>query len=62
VIVDADRQHAVFGSSGALAIGLVAGVLHARRGRPATTDESFAPVATAAPTGSLAGRRAAPVR
>lgn len=32
VIVDADRQHAVFGSSGALAISLVAGVLHAWRG------------------------------
>jgi hypothetical protein len=40
VIVDADRQHALFGSSGALAVSAVAGVLHARRQRvvhPATT-------------------------
>lgn len=29
VIVDADRQHAVFGSSGALAVSLLAGILHA---------------------------------
>lgn len=35
VIVDADRHHAVFGSSGALLVSLLAGVLVARRGRPA---------------------------
>jgi hypothetical protein len=34
VIVDADRQHAVFGSSGALAVSAVAGVLYAVRQRP----------------------------
>jgi hypothetical protein len=34
VIVDADRQHAVFGSSGALAVSAVAGVLYALRERP----------------------------
>jgi hypothetical protein len=34
VIVDADRQHAVFGSSGALAVSAVAGVFHAIRQRP----------------------------
>jgi len=34
VIVDADRQHAVFGSSGALAVSAIAGVLHALRERP----------------------------
>jgi hypothetical protein len=33
VIVDADRQHAMFGSSGALAISAVAGVLYAARNR-----------------------------
>ena len=33
VIVDADRQHAVFGSSGALAVSLLAGVLVAFRER-----------------------------
>lgn len=31
VIVDADRHHATFGSSGALVTAAVAGVLHARR-------------------------------
>lgn len=31
VIVDADRHHAVFGSSGALAVSAIAGVLHAAR-------------------------------
>ena len=31
VIVDADRQHAVFGSSGALVVSAVAGVLYALR-------------------------------
>ena len=35
VIVDADRQHAVFGSSGALAVSAVAGVLYAVRQRSA---------------------------
>ena len=33
VIVDADRQHAIFGSSGALAVSAVAGVLYAVRDR-----------------------------
>jgi hypothetical protein len=40
VIVDADSQHALFGSSGALVVSAVAGVLHARRERvtpPATS-------------------------
>jgi hypothetical protein len=40
VIVDADSQHALFGSSGALVVSALAGVLHARRQRvlqPATT-------------------------
>ena len=31
VIVDADRQHAIFGSSGALAVSALAGVLYATR-------------------------------
>lgn len=43
VIVDADRQHAVFGSSGALAVSLAAGVLYAVRDRSATAT----PAATA---------------
>ena len=38
VIVDADRQHAVFGSSGALAVSLVAGVLYARRDQTAAAS------------------------
>jgi hypothetical protein len=58
VIVDADRQHAVFGSSGALVVGVVAGVLHALRG-PVVVAEEEAPAATAGP---LAGRRPVPVR
>jgi hypothetical protein len=33
VIVDADRHHAMFGSSGALAVSAIAGVLHAARRR-----------------------------
>ncbi len=33
VIVDADRQHAVFGASGALAVSALAGVLYAMRDR-----------------------------
>ena len=33
VIVDADRQHAMFGSSGALAVSAAAGVLYATRDR-----------------------------
>ena len=36
VIVDADRQHAVFGASGALAVSALAGVLYALRHRPTT--------------------------
>jgi hypothetical protein len=34
VIVDADRQHAVFGSSGALVVSGLAGVVYAMRQRP----------------------------
>jgi hypothetical protein len=34
VIVDADRQHAVFGASGALAVSALAGILYASRVRP----------------------------
>lgn len=34
VIVDAERQHAVFGASGALAVSVLAGVLYAVRERP----------------------------
>jgi hypothetical protein len=37
VITDADRQHAVFGSSGALAVSAVAGVLYALRRRGTTS-------------------------
>lgn len=58
VIVDADRQHAVFGASGALAVSLLVGVLHALRGRVVVAEEPAAAVAA----GPLAGRRQAPVR
>lgn len=44
VIVDADRQHAVFGSSGALAVSLAAGVLYAVRDRSATATTAVATV------------------
>jgi hypothetical protein len=44
VIVDADRQHAVFGSSGALAVSLAAGVLIALRDRTATAASAVAAV------------------
>lgn len=44
VIVDADRQHAVFGSSGALAVSLVAGVLFAVRDRSSVADAALAAV------------------
>ena len=44
VIVDADRQHALFGSSGALAVSALAGVLYATA-RPTTP-------AVAVPSGS----------
>jgi hypothetical protein len=37
VITDAERQHAVFGSSGALAVSAVAGVLYAIRRRSTST-------------------------
>jgi hypothetical protein len=37
VIVDAERQHAVFGSSGAAAVSAVAGVLYAVRRTPSST-------------------------
>ncbi len=48
VIVDADRQHAVFGSSGALAVSLVAGVLVALRDRRSATSSSSTSVAAVA--------------
>jgi hypothetical protein len=44
VIVDAERQHAVFGASGALAASLVAGVLYALRGRSVTATSAAASV------------------
>jgi hypothetical protein len=37
VIVDAERQHAMFGASGALAVSAIAGVLYAARNRTALT-------------------------
>ena len=40
VIVDADRQHAVFGASGALAVSLVAGVLYALRDQVANATSA----------------------
>jgi hypothetical protein len=46
VIVDADRQHAVFGSSGALAVSAVAGILFALRNHPTVTS-------VAAPSASI---------
>lgn len=46
VIVDADRQHAVFGSSGALAVSAVAGILFALRNRTTVTS-------VAAPSASM---------
>ena len=45
VIVDADRQHAVFGASGALAVSALSGVLYATR------DRGDRPVAV--PSGAL---------
>ena len=42
VIVDVARQHAVFGSSGALAVSALAGVLVARRRRPTAPDAALA--------------------
>ena len=45
VIVDADRQHAVFGSSGALTVAALAGLLHAAR-RPSVAS-SVAPTLVA---------------
>jgi hypothetical protein len=53
VIVDADRQHAVFGSSGALTVSLLAGFLYAIRERGA------AAVAATAVTGSTSDRMVA---
>jgi hypothetical protein len=44
VIVDADRQHAMFGSSGALAVSLAAGVLFALRDRTAAASTAVASV------------------
>ena len=41
VITDADRQHAMFGSSGALAVSAVAGVLYAIRRRRTTSTVSL---------------------
>jgi hypothetical protein len=46
VIVDADRQHAFFGSSGALAVSAVAGVLHARRQRVPQPTTTIVPAST----------------
>jgi hypothetical protein len=41
VIVDAERQHSVFGSSGALTVSVIAGVLFASRRAPSVaTSES----------------------
>ena len=51
VIVDADRQHAMFGSSGALAVSALSGVLYATR------DRGDRPVA--APSGALTGEAVA---
>lgn len=36
VIVDADRQHAMFGASGAVVVAILSGALHARRHRAAS--------------------------
>ena len=44
VIVDAERQHAVFGASGALAVSLVAGVLYALRERSVAATSAAASV------------------
>lgn len=44
VIVDAERQHAVFGASGALAVSLGAGVLYALRERSVTATSAAASV------------------
>ena len=41
VIADADRQHAVFGASGALAVSALAGVLYAMRDQT-TTQQAVA--------------------
>ncbi|HEY6533247.1 MAG TPA: hypothetical protein VIY72_13140 [Acidimicrobiales bacterium] len=43
VIVDADRQHAVFGASGAVVVSVLAGLLYARWRVPARTALSAAP-------------------
>jgi hypothetical protein len=49
VIVDADRQHAVFGSSGAITVSAVAGLLHLARRSPAeSTNPTFTPSITSA--------------
>ena len=44
VIVDADRQHAVFGASGALAVSLVTGALYALRDPSASATSAVATV------------------
>lgn len=61
VIVDADSHHAVFGSSGALLVSALAGLLHARRQRSAaaatagvTPSAPFAPSAGSADSASSA--------
>lgn len=51
VIVDADHQHAMFGSSGALAVSALSGVLYAMR------DRGDRPVAV--PSGALTGEAVA---
>jgi len=43
VIVDAERRHAVFGSSGALAVSGLAGILYACRQRSTPVGETVAP-------------------
>lgn len=54
VIVDADRQHAVFGSSGALVASLVAGVLFAVRQRPTEATEATEATDATEPVARLA--------
>lgn len=44
VLVDADRQHAVFGASGALAVSLATGVLYALRDRNASAASAVVTV------------------
>lgn len=50
VIVDAERQHAVFGSSGALVVSVLAGALHVIRRRHQATDRAVSIVGAGART------------